>query len=132
MKILKILLWIFSIFCLLAFFGVVLPWNIIQKIALFFGFENISEAPLTKYFFRISSLVYTLIGVFFGVLAKDPLKYRDMVLLGTYGILIFGVLCLIIGVVEELKPMWFLLDGFFCIVFGIGIYIFYRRLLKVR
>ena len=104
MKNLKITLWVTGIGCLVAVPFMVLPWSVLERIVLWFGVEPIPRNPLVEYLLRVSCGVYGLIGVYFMILAKDPLKYGPLLSLGAYGLIIFSLLSLFAGVSLDLSP----------------------------
>jgi hypothetical protein len=75
---------------------IVLPWHVLDKIVLWFGFEPIPNDRLVMYILRVTCGVYGLIGVYFIILARNPLVYGPMLGLGAYGLAIFGLLSTII------------------------------------
>ena len=52
---------------------------------------------LMMYLFRVSFGIYGLIGIFFILLARNPLTYGPMLDLAAYGLVVFGLLSLIVG-----------------------------------
>jgi hypothetical protein len=73
MKSLKVALWVAAKGCLAAVPFIVLPWSVVDKIALLFGIEPIPNDPLIMYILRVSCAVYGMIGVYFIIIARDPL-----------------------------------------------------------
>ena len=124
MRSLKIILWITAIGCLTAVPFIFLPWAVVESIGSWFGIESLPDAPIVIYFFKVVFGVFGLIGVFFIILARDPLKYRFMLNLGMLGLILFGLLALIIGFSLGLPPIVYLGDGLSGLVLGIAILIF--------
>ena len=108
MRSLKTVLWICASGCLTAIAFVLLPWEIIQDIFIWFGIEPIPDIPVVKYFFRIACGIIGLIGIFFIILARNPLGYGPMLNLGAYGLIVFGLLSLIFGLILKLPLKAFL------------------------
>ncbi|GAI56900.1 unnamed protein product, partial [marine sediment metagenome] len=79
MRALKICLWIAGVGCLLSVFGMFLPMSVFESIAKFFGIESLPDSPLLVYAARLMSTTYAAVGVFFIILALDPMKYGVMV-----------------------------------------------------
>jgi len=73
------------------------------------------------YLFRVSCGVYGLIGIFFIMLAKDPLNYGPMLYVGAYGLIIFGLLSLIVGGNLEITPKVYTGDFLTGSIFGVAI-----------
>ncbi len=119
MKSLKVALWVAAIGCLIAVPFIVLPWSVVDKIALLFGIEQIPNDPLVMYILRVSCGVYGLIGVYFIILARNPLGCGPMLDLGAYGLTIFGLLSLITGLSLEISPKVFTGDSLSGLILGI-------------
>jgi len=121
MKSLKIVLWITAIGCLTAVPFILLPWEVIQNIGSEFGVESLPESPIAIYFFRVVFGVFALIGVFFIILARNPLKYGPMLNLGAFGLILFGLLALIVGLLFGIPPFVYLGDGLSGLILGSAI-----------
>lgn len=127
MKSLKIALWLAAIGCLAAVPFIALPWSVLEKIILWFGVGPISDNQLVMYFLRVSCGVYGLIGIFFIILAKNPLAYGPMLNFGAYGLIIFGLLSLIVGVGLDISPKVYTGDFLSGLILGIVIIVFSSR-----
>lgn len=122
MNSLKTALWICALGCLTAIPFIVLPWGIIEAIMMAFGLKSIPEIPeipAVMYFMRIACGVLGLVGIFFIMLARNPLDYGPMLNLGAYGLIVFGLLALVLGLRLRISPMVFLGDTLFGIVLGV-------------
>ncbi|MHC4757618.1 MAG: hypothetical protein ACYTE8_03075 [Planctomycetota bacterium] len=64
------------------------------------------------------SATYVGIGVFYAILALDPMKYPVMVLFSGIAAVILGLLCGITGLAVGMFPPWFLGDSLSCLVVG--------------
>lgn len=95
MKNLKITLWVCAIFFLLSFLFVPLPWRTFTAWFNQYGIQIPTAEPFTVFMARIYLMTFGMIGVFFVILARNPLKYGEMLLLAAYGLLLFGLLALI-------------------------------------
>ena len=123
MKSLKVALWVTAIGCLTAVPFIVLPWAVVENFILRFGIEPIPNDPLVMYLLRVSCGVYGLIGVYFIMLARNPLNYGPMLNLGAYGLIIFGLLSLLVGVSLEISPKVYAGDFLSGLILGIVIII---------
>lgn len=123
MNILKITLWICGLGCLSAIPFIFLPWHIIGDILIWFGVEPIPDIVNLQYFSRIAYGVFGMIGIYFIILARNPLAYGPMLYLGAYGLIAFGILSFILGIVLNIPRIIFLGDAIFGILIGIIIII---------
>lgn len=121
MKTLKFVLWVPAIGCLSAVPFIFLPWSVIESIGSWFGIESLPSMPIAVYFFKVTFGVFGLIGVFFVILARNPLESRPMLSLGAFGLILFGLLALVAGLYLGLPPIVFLGDGLSGFVLGIAI-----------
>ena len=127
MRALKICLWIAGVGCLLSVFGMFLPMSVFESIAKFFGIELLPDSPLLVYAFRLMSATYAAVGVFFIILALDPMKYGVMVPFSGVGAVFVGVVCAIAGLLTAM-PLWgFLGDSLSCLVLGVLILVFWIK-----
>ena len=127
MRALKICLWIAGVGCLLSVFGMFLPMSVFASIAKFFGIESLPDSPLLVYAVRLMSATYAAVGVFFIILALDPMKYGVMVPFSGVGAVFVGVVCAIAGLLTAM-PLWgFLGDSLSCLVLGVLILVFWRQ-----
>ena len=127
MRALKICLWIAGIGCLLSVIGVFLPISVIESIAKFFGIESLPDSPLLVYAVRLMSATYAAVGVFFVILALDPMKYGVMVPFSGVGAVFVGVVCAIAGLLAAMPLWWFLGDSLSCLVLGVLILVFWIK-----
>jgi hypothetical protein len=124
MNALKIALWIIGIGCLTAVPFLFLPWAVVESMVSWSGVELLPDTPIVIYFYKVIFGVFGLIGVFFIILARNPLKYQSMLNLGAFGLILFGLLALILGLVIGIPPIVYLSDSLTGLVFGVAILIF--------
>jgi len=127
MRALKICLWIAGIVCLLSVFGMFLPVSAWESITKFFGIESLPDSPQFMYAVRLMSGTYAAVGVFFIILALDPMKYGVMVPFSGLGAVFVGVVCAIAGLLAEMPLWWFLGDSLSCLVLGVLILVFWQQ-----
>jgi hypothetical protein len=130
MKSLKVTLWIAAIGCLVAIPFIALPWTVLEKFILFFDVGTIPNDPLAMYLLRVSCGVYGLIGVYFVILAKNPLNYGPMLNIGAYGLVLFGLLSLLVGLGLGLSPKVYAGDSLSGLILGIAVIIFSSKAKK--
>jgi hypothetical protein len=111
---------------LLSFIFAVLPWRALTAWANLFGVQIPAAEPWIVFVFRLLGATYGMIGVFFVILAQNPLKYGAMLLLAAYGLLLLGILELIGSIRYALPFITYIVDVIFCFITGILILI-YRR-----
>jgi len=127
MRALKICLWIAGFACLLSVFGMFLPVSAWESITKFFGIESLPDSPQFMYAVRLMSGTYAAVGVFFIILALDPMKYGVMVPFSGLGAVFVGVVCAIAGLLAEMPLWWFLGDSLSCLVLGVLILVFWQQ-----
>ena len=127
MRALKICLWIAGVGCLLSVFGMFLPMPVFESIAKFFGIELLPDSPLLVYAVRLMSGTYAAVGVFFIILALQPMKYGVMVPFSGLGAVFVGVVCAIAGLLTAMPLWWFLGDSLSCLVLGVLILVFWLK-----
>ena len=132
MKGLKTVLWICALSCLLGFAFAALPWNFIKGSFNFFGLMPPAKTPITVYMFRLFLATYGLIGIFFIVLATDPLKYDGMLLLAAYGILLTAIFCFVGGMRYRLPFKAYGYDVIFCAIAGVLLLVFRKNAMSAQ
>lgn len=127
MRALKICLWVTGILCLLSVFGMFLPLSAFESIARFFGVESLPDSPLVLYAGRVMSATYVGVGIFFIILALNPVKYGVMVPFSGLCSVFIGAVCAITGIAARMPAMWYLGDSIPCLVLGVLILVFWQR-----
>ena len=85
MKELKIILWITAIGCLLDSVLAALPWKAITAFCDWAGIQTPIALPFTVFMYRLCSVLFGILGIFFVILARNPLQYGGMLLLVSKG-----------------------------------------------
>ena len=130
MKGLKIVLWVCAVSCLLGFAFGVLPWKAILAWFGFFGIQPPASDPITTYMLRLCMATFGLIGIFFVILARNPMKYGEMLPLAGFGILFMGFFSLL-GGIRYGFPVWtYIIDFIFCIVAGVLVFILRKKTME--
>ena len=126
MKGLKIILWICAVSCLLGFICAALPWSVITTFYRWSGVQPPFDAT-TVFLVRLCLATFGLTGIFFVILARNPLNYGAMLLLAAYGLICFGIFYLVGGIRYGL-PVWiYSQKAFFFAVLGILILVFRKK-----
>ena len=127
MRALKVILWLAGILWLLGVFGMFLPISTLESFTRLFGVESLTGPPAATYAIRVVSAMCVGIGVFFIILALDPMKYGVIVPFSGITSLLLGVVCGITGPAVEMPAKWFLGDTLSCLVLGVLILVFWRK-----
>lgn len=131
MKSLKIALWIPAIGCLMAVPFIFLPWSVVESISAWFAAEPLPTTPIAVYYFKVVFGIFGLIGVFFVMLARDPLKHGEMLNLAAFGLMTYGLLALIVGFFNGISAAVYIADGLSGTLLGVVI-LFLSTRLKTR
>jgi hypothetical protein len=129
---LKNTLWVCAIGFLLNFIFAALPWKAMTAWANVFGVQMPVAEPWTVFAVRILFTTYGMIGAFFVILARNPLKYGEMLLLAAYGLLLLGILVLIGSIWYALPFITYFFDVIFCFITGVLILIFRREAIQAN
>ncbi|MBL7177639.1 MAG: hypothetical protein ISS66_17595 [Desulfobacteraceae bacterium] len=127
---LKVVLWITGIGCLTAVPFIFLPWSVIKAMASFFGHDPIPDVPVLIYFTKVLCGAGGFIGIFFIILARNPLGYGPMLYLGAYGLIVLGLLELVLGIIIDVSPIVYIGDVSFALILGIIILAFSLKLTR--
>jgi hypothetical protein len=128
MKALKIVLVAIGLVCALGCApGVVAPWPTVNHWLGIIGVEPLPDQPMVVYCVRLSSLGFALIGVFFLLLATDPLRYRPLLALGVWGLLLTSAVALTTGRLVAMQPPWYWADSGVSLLVAVLILVFWPR-----
>ena len=123
----KFLLWICAIGLLTSFIIAVLPWHTLMTWFDYIGIQTPEAHPLTVFMFRVCFALLGSIGIFFMILARNPLAYGPMLKLAAYGLIAWGLISFGGGIRYEM-PVWtYVGDLVFGIVAGVCLIAFQRR-----
>ena len=90
MKGLKNTLWVCAVIFLPSFIFALLPWQVVTDWFTQYGI-HVPTDSFTVFSARLLYAVFGMIGVFFVILARNPLKYKEMLILAACGLILFGV-----------------------------------------
>ncbi len=127
MKGLKVVLVVIGVACLLSAPGLVVPWSTLVGWAELMGLEMPPGHPVILYGLRLTCLSWALIGVFFLVVASDPVRYRPMLVLAVFGCFATAAVALVAGGLTQMQPLWYLGDAVSSGVAGVVILAFWPR-----
>lgn len=123
----KTFLWICAISLLSAFIIAVLPWHAIMSWFSYIGIPTPDAHPLTEFMFRICFALLGTIGIFFVILARNPLAYGPMLKLAAYGLIIWGLISCSGGIYYSFPAITYVGDLVFCLVAGVYLIAFQRK-----
>jgi hypothetical protein len=124
---LKICLWITGVLCFLAVVGLFLPMSAFETVVKFFGVEELPDLPLLNYAMRTGAATFVGIGVYFFILAMNPVKYGVLIPFSGLASIFIGVVCFITGATVKMPVMWYLGDSLSCIILGVLILAFQQK-----
>ena len=123
----KTLLWICAISLLMAFIMAVLPWHVLMAWFKYLGIQTPDGHPLTVFMFRGCFTLFGLIGIFFVILARNPLAYGPMLLLAGFGLIFWGLVATAGGIRYDLPIFTYVGDLIFGIFVGGYLIAFQRK-----
>ncbi|WAC07855.1 MAG: hypothetical protein OS130_01235 [Thermodesulfobacteriota bacterium] len=130
MKGLKIILWICAISFLLGFIYAALPWPVITKIYHWAGIQPPTAEPTTVFILRLFLATVGMMGLFFVILARNPLNYGAMLIFAAYWLIAFGIFYLV-GSIPYGLPVWYYSQKvIFSVVLGVLILIFRKKAIR--
>ena len=128
MKGLKIILWICAISCLLGFILAASPWRVITTFNHWSGIQPPTGDPTTVFLLRLFMMTFGMIGIFFVILARNPLKNDAMLLLAAYGFLIFSGIFYFVDGIRYGIPVWYCsLKSISSVLLGVLILLFRKK-----
>jgi hypothetical protein len=118
-KRLRVVLRIAGLGCMTGVFGVALPFGWLNEWLGMMGLGEIPAGPLPAYAVRGVAATFVFVGVYFLLLAGDPVRYAPFLTLSIAALLAIGTVCLITGATTGMRPAWYLTDVAFCWVLGL-------------
>jgi hypothetical protein len=128
MKGLKITLWICGVCWMSGFVSAVLPWEVFTALCKWMGIHPPEGKGITILMFRLACISFGMIGIFFVILARNPIKHDAMLQLAAYGLLCCYVPCSLLGGIRYGLPSWtYAGDAIFGTVAGVLLFIFRKQ-----
>ena len=127
MKGLKITLWICGVCWMLGFVFAALPWEAFTALCKWMGIHPPEGKGITIFMFRLACTSFGMIGIFFVVLARNPLEHDAMLRLAAYGLLCYGLCCLLGGIRYGLPSWTYAGDAIFGTITGVLLFIFRKQ-----
>jgi len=132
MRPLMMCLWTVGVLCCLGVVGLFLPMSVVSYLSETVVHQPLPETAAMAYMFRAMCATYVAIGVFYLILAVDPMAYGALVPFSGAAAIFVGVACGLFGLISGVAPLWFGGDFLVCTAFGLLILIFWRRALARR
>ena len=128
MKGLKIVLVLLGILTLAkSLLGIFAPWSELLRWSALFGYPGLPTNPLMIYTVRLASLMFAMVGIFFFVLATDPMRYRPLIGLSVWGLLLLAAGAVVAGVLLRLHPAMYLAGALSLVVAALLLVVFWPR-----
>ena len=129
MRALKICLWIAGLGYLSSVFGLFLPVSWLESLSKTFGGQEFPfpDSAVFLYTLRVVSGMSVVPGVFYIILALQPMNYGVQEPFSGLASVFLGVVCGIAGLLAGMPLWWFLGDFLYCTVVGILIVVFWRQ-----
>ena len=115
----KITLWVLAVSFLIGFIFMLFPWQIINRIYIIAGEQPISQTAAVEYSIRVTCGIVGVIGIYFLILAIDPLKYKTLVFFSSYALIGISLMCIITGLLVDISAIIILGDSLFGFILGI-------------
>lgn len=119
MKAIKVILYIVGVLLLLQALAIFLPLATINSILGIFGQVSFPDNALAQYGMKVILLTYFWIGLGVLMVVANAEKYRPIIVIMGWGFLTGGILCLIVGMIYEMPPLYYIGDFLFAIIVGI-------------
>ena len=104
-----------------AVLGVFLPWHVMNDILQNMGAAAPVDDPMIRYWFRMATGAWSMIGFFYLMALLFPRKYDDLVHLLAVGTLFEGAVLLLHGITANIPLFPFAGDAGFCLIVGGGL-----------
>jgi hypothetical protein len=111
------------------FFTPISTW---ESIAKYLGVEVLPDSPMFVYVARLTSAMWTMIGVFFIILAMNPERYNVMIPFSGLAMVFLGMVCWVTGLVMGMPPRLVLTDSLSSIVLGTLIFALWDKAKRLQ
>lgn len=128
LRLLVLLLRLGGVVTVTAFFAVFLPVEWMASNHRWLGLGEFPRAPVVDYLARSIAMLYGFHGVLLLLVARDPVKYREIVWYFAVMNVVFGLALVIIDAHAGMPPFWTLGEGPPIVAFGIVVGLLSRSL----
>ena len=94
-----------------AFLAVVMPTSVMAAIADWLGVGPLHRSPLTEYLTRSLSTMYGVLGVLHLYLARDVVRYLDVIVVIGWLTVLAGVIVTVVDFAAGMPPFWSWSEG---------------------
>ena len=94
-----------------AFLAVVMPTSAMASIADWLGVGPLYRSPLTEYLTRSLSALYGVYGLLHLYLARDVVRYRDLIVVIGWLAVLAGVILTVVDLAAGMPPYWSWSEG---------------------
>lgn len=119
MRLLKGLLWFCGLMLLITFPMALVSWSVVEKFYEWFGLAPLAPDALNVYFYRVTCASCGMVGIYFIIIALDPVRYLPLIRLTGWGMIFLGLVALVTGITVNMKPPWYIADGGICTLLGL-------------
>jgi hypothetical protein len=94
-----------------AFLAVVMPTSAMAAIADWLGVGPLPRSPLTEYLTRSLSAMYGVLGVLHLYLARDVVRYLDLIVVIGWLTVVAGAIVTVVDFTAGMPPLWSWSEG---------------------
>ena len=94
-----------------AFLAVVMPTSLMATIADWLGVGPLARSPLTEYLTRSLSAMYGVLGVLHLCLARDVVRYLNLIVVIGWLTVLAGAIMTVVDVAAGMPPFWSWSEG---------------------
>jgi len=110
-RLLAWLLYVMGVVMSMAFVAVVMPTSAMVAIADWLGVGPLQRSPLTEYLTRSLSAMYGVLGVLHLYLARDVVRYLDLIVVIGWLTVLAGVIVTVVDFAAGMPPLWSWSEG---------------------
>lgn len=113
------------LFCL-CFFAVITPLSFWERILRFFLGSGYNTRQFLEYSFRSLMFAYVIIGVFFLVMAREPQRYKPLILVTLVALFANAAVCFFVGLSIRMAALVYLFDTTLFLIFALLLLYFWK------
>jgi hypothetical protein len=125
---LKLFLRVSGVVSLFALVGVFMPYSWMDATHRWLGMGTLPAEPIVGYLARSTSAFYAFFGGLLLLASTDLHRYRQLLIYIGLTHILFGILLLVVDLIEGLPPFWSSAEGPTGIIFGVIILVLSCRM----